>query len=142
MLSKNRLYAFVILNGLLLLVAVLLFVVVLDREVPSSVLSPEDRRELIEKITSADKLRGLAIRDDEYIRALADWISTMRLILLGSGALVGAFAVTNLVLKLWRSQKKEPSAEHLAGGASRQIRARFGRTINPDPKKQSRDFRC
>ena len=110
MLSKNCLYAFTILNGLLLIGAVLLFVVVLDREVPSSVLSPEDRRELIEKITSVDKLRGLAIRDDEYIRALADWISTMRLILLGSGALVGAFAITNLVLILWRSQKKEASA--------------------------------
>ncbi len=110
MLSKKRLYAFTILNGLLLIGAVLLFVVVLDREVTSSVLSPEDRRELIEKITSADKLRGLAIRDDEYIRALADWISTMRLILLGSGALVGAFVITNLVLILWRSQKKEPSA--------------------------------
>ena len=47
MLSKNCLYAFTILNGLLLIGAVLLFVVVLDREVPSSVLSPEDRRELI-----------------------------------------------------------------------------------------------
>jgi len=103
MLSKNRLYPFTILNGLMLIGAVLLFVVVLDREVPSSVLSPEDRRELIEKITSADKLRGLAIRDDEYIRALADWISTMRLILLGSGGLVGAFAVTNLVMILWGS---------------------------------------
>ena len=103
MLSKNRLYPFTILNGLMLIGAVLLFVVVLDREVPSSVLSPEDRRELIEKITSADKLRGLAIRDDEYICALADWISTMRLILLGSGGLVGAFAVTNLVMILWGS---------------------------------------
>ncbi|MCZ6622012.1 MAG: hypothetical protein O7C72_08965, partial [Deltaproteobacteria bacterium] len=99
-----------ILNGLLLLVAVLLFVVVLDREVPSSALSSEDRRELIEKITSADKLRGLAIRDDEYIRALESWVSTIRLILLGSGALVGAFAITNLVLILWSSQKKEPPA--------------------------------
>ncbi|MCH7914315.1 MAG: hypothetical protein IH856_14960 [Deltaproteobacteria bacterium] len=99
-----------ILNGLLLLVAVLLFVVVLDREVPSSALSSEDRRELIEKITSADKLRGLAIRDDEYIRALESWVSTIRLILLGSGALVGAFAITNMVLILWRSQKKEPPA--------------------------------
>ena len=110
MLSKNRLYAFTILNGLMLLVAVLLFVVVLDGEVPSSVLSPEGRRELIEKITSADKLRGLAIRDDEYIRALESWVSTIRLILLGSGALVGAFAITNLVLILWRSQKKESPA--------------------------------
>lgn len=110
MLSKNRLYAFTILNGLLLLVAVMLFVEVLDPEVPSSVFSPEDRRELDEKITSADKLRSLAIRDDEYIRALADWISTMRLILLWSGALVGAFAITNLALNLWSSQSKEPSA--------------------------------
>ncbi|MCH7570051.1 MAG: hypothetical protein IH919_05700 [Deltaproteobacteria bacterium] len=110
MLGKERLDTLVILNGLLLLVAVLLFVVVLDREVPSSALSPEDRRELIEKITSADKLRGLAIRDDEYIRALESWVSTIRLILLGSGALVGAFAITNMVLILWRSQKKEPPA--------------------------------
>ncbi len=110
MLSKNRLYAFTILNGLLLLVAVMLFVEVLDPEVPSSVFSPEDRRELIEKITSAEKLRSLAIRDDEYIRALVDWISTMRLILLWSGALVGAFAITNLALNLWSSQSKEPSA--------------------------------
>ncbi len=110
MLGKERLDTLVILNGLLLLVAVLLFVVVLDREVPSSALSSEDRRELIEKITSADKLRGLAIRDDEYIRALESWVSTIRLILLGSGALVGAFAITNLVLILWSSQKKEPSA--------------------------------
>ncbi len=110
MLGKERLDTLVILNGLLLLVAVLLFVVVLDREVPSSALSSEDRRELIEKITSADKLRGLAIRDDEYIRALESWVSTIRLILLGSGALVGAFAITNLVLILWSSQKKEPPA--------------------------------
>lgn len=110
MLGKERLDTLMILNGLLLLVAVLLFVVVLDREVPSSALSSEDRRELIEKITSADKLRGLAIRDDEYIRALESWVSTIRLILLGSGALVGAFAITNLVLILWRSQKKEPPA--------------------------------
>ncbi len=110
MLSKNRLYAFTILNGLLLLVAVLLFVAVLDPEVPSSVLSPEDRRELIEKITSAEKLRGLAIRDDEYIRSLESWISTIRLILLESGALVGALAITNLVLILWSRQKKEPPA--------------------------------
>ncbi len=110
MLGKERLDTLVILNGLLLLVAVLLFVVVLDREVPSSALSSEDRRELIEKITSADKLRGLAIRDDEYIRALESWVSTIRLILLGSGALVGAFAITNMVLILWRSQKKEPPA--------------------------------
>ncbi len=110
MLGKERLDTLVILNGLLLLVAGRLFVVVLDREVPSSVFSPEDRRELIEKITSIDKLRGMAKRDDEYIRALADWISTMRLILLGSGALIGAFAITNLVLILWRSQKNEPSA--------------------------------
>ncbi len=110
MLSKNRLYAFTVLNSLLLLVAVLLFVVVLDGEVPSSVLSPEGRRELIERITSIDKLRGMAKRDDMYIRALADWISTMRLILLGSGALVGAFAITNLVLILWNSQSKKPSA--------------------------------
>ncbi len=110
MLGKERLDTLMILNGLLLLVAVLLFVVVLDREVPSSALSSEDRRELIEKITSADKLRGLAIRDDEYIRALESWVSTIRLILLGSGALVGAFAITNMVLILWRSQKKEPPA--------------------------------
>ena len=110
MLSKNRLYAFTILNGLLLLIAVMLFIEVLDPEVPSSVFSPEERRELIEKITSADKLRGLAIRDDEYIRALESWISTMRLILVGSGALVGAFAITNLVLILWKSQRKEPPA--------------------------------
>ncbi len=96
MLGKERLDTLMILNGLLLLVAVLLFVVVLDREVPSSALSSEDRRELIEKITSADKLRGLAIRDDEYIRALESWVSTIRLILLGSGALVGAFAITNM----------------------------------------------
>ena len=110
MLGKERPDTLMILNGLLLLVAVLLFVVVLDREVPSSALSSEDRRELIEKITSADKLRGLAIRDDEYIRALESWVSTIRLILLGSGALVGAFAITNMVLILWRSQKKEPPA--------------------------------
>ena len=110
MLGKERLDTLMILNGLLLLVAVLLFVVVLDREVPSSALSSEDRRELIEKINSADKLRGLAIRDDEYIRALESWVSTIRLILLGSGALVGAFAITNMVLILWRSQKKEPPA--------------------------------
>ena len=77
MLGKERLDTLVILNGLLLLVAVLLFVVVLDREVPSSALSSEDRRELIEKITSADKLRGLAIRDDEYIRALESWVSQL-----------------------------------------------------------------
>ena len=110
MLGKERLDTLMILNGLLLLVAVLLFVVVLDREVPSSALSSEARRDLIETITSADKLRGLAIRDDEYIRALESWVSTIRLILLGSGALVGAFAITNMVLILWRSQKKEPPA--------------------------------
>ncbi len=56
---------------------------------------------------SIDKLRGMARRDDMYIRALDNWISTIRLILLGSGALVEAFAITNLVLILWRSQKKE-----------------------------------
>ncbi len=109
MLSKNRLYAFVILNGLLLLVAVLLFGVLFTRDIPPPVLSPEGRRELIDKITSIDKLRGMAKRDDMYIRTLDNWISTMRLILLGSGALVGAFAITNLVLILWRSQKKGPS---------------------------------
>ncbi len=65
---------------------------------------------MIDKITSIDKLRGMARRDDMYIRALDNWISTIRLILLGSGALVEAFAITNLVLILWRSQKKEPSA--------------------------------
>ena len=110
MLSKNRLYAFVILNGLLLLVAVLLFGVLFTRDLPPPVLSLEGRRELIDKIASIDKLRGMAKRDDMYIRALDNWISTMRLILLGSGVLVGAFAITNLVLILWRSQKKEPSA--------------------------------
>ena len=94
MLSKNRLYAFVILNVLLLLVAVLLFGVLFTRDIPPPVLSPEGRRELIDKITSIDKLRGMAKRDDMYIRALDNWISTMRLILLGSGALVGAFAIT------------------------------------------------
>ena len=89
MLSRNRLSAFVIL---------------------SSLLSHEDRRKLLEEITSADKLRGLAIRDDEYIRSLESWISTIRLILLESGALVGALAITNLVLILWSRQKKEPPA--------------------------------
>ena len=110
MLSKNRLYAFTVLNGPLLPVAVMLFGVLYARDLPPSALSPEDRRELIEKITSIDKLRGMAKRDDMYIRALADWISTMRIILLGSGALIGAFAITNLVLILLRSQKNEPSA--------------------------------
>jgi hypothetical protein len=60
---------------------------------------------LIGKITSVDKLRGMALRDDMYIRSLEGWVSTIRFILLWSSGVIGAFALTNLVLIPWRRQK-------------------------------------
>lgn len=109
MTSKDRFYTFVIVNGLLLIGGVVLFGVLLSRDLPSPGLSPEAHRALIEEMTSVDKLRGMAIRDDVYIRSLENLLSTLRTILLLSSIVIGTIALVNLVLIAWRKQKNEPS---------------------------------
>jgi hypothetical protein len=108
MLSKKRLYDLVILNGLLLFGGVVLFYVILSRNLQPPALSSEAHRALIEQMTSIDKLREMAIKDDIYIRSLENLVSTQRSILLFSGGAAGIFALLNLVWILWRKEGSEP----------------------------------
>ena len=98
MTSKDRHYLFAIINVLLVLGGLLVFGVILSRDLPPPGLGPEDHYDLIQKMTDINKLRGLVLRDNTYIRSLENFVFTSRFILLFSSAVGAAFGLINLIL--------------------------------------------
>ncbi|MCZ6718858.1 MAG: hypothetical protein O6944_06890 [Gammaproteobacteria bacterium] len=103
MTSKDRHYLFAIINVLLVFGGLLVFGVILSRDLPPPGLGPEDHYALIQKMTDINKLKDMMIRDNVYIRSLESFVSTSRFILLFSSVVGAAFGLINLVLMPWRS---------------------------------------
>jgi len=103
MTSKDRHYLFAIINVLLVFGGLLVFGVILSRDLPPPGLGPEDHYALIQKMTDINKLKDMMIRDNVYIRSLESFVSTARFILLFSSVVGAAFGLINLVLMPWRS---------------------------------------
>ncbi|MFB3108066.1 MAG: hypothetical protein ACE1ZE_01710 [Candidatus Binatia bacterium] len=103
MTSKDRHYLFAIINVLLVFGGLLVFGVILSRDLPPPGLGPEDHYALIQKMTDINKLKDMMIRDNVYIRSLESFVSTARFILIFSSVVGVAFGLINLVLMPWRS---------------------------------------
>jgi len=104
MTSKDRHYLFAIINVLLVLGGLLIFGVILSRDLPPPGLGPEDHYALIQKMTDINKLKDMVLRDNAYIRSLENFSFTSRFILLFSSVVGAAFGLINLVLIPWRKQ--------------------------------------
>ena len=96
MTAKDRHYLFAVINALLVLGGVVIFGVIVSRDLPPPGLGPEDHYDLIQKMTDINKLRGLVLRDNTYIRSLENFVFTSRFILLFSSVLGAAFGLINL----------------------------------------------
>jgi hypothetical protein len=103
MTSKDRHYLFALINVLLVFGGLLVFGVILSRDLPPPGLGHEDHYALIQKMTDINKLKDMMIRDNVYIRSLESFVSTSRFILLFSSVVGAAFGLINLVLMPWRS---------------------------------------
>ncbi len=104
MTNQDRHYLFAIINGLLVLGGLLVFGVILSRDLPPPGLGPEDHYALIQKMTDVNKLKDMVLRDNAYIRSLENFIFTSRFILLFSSVVGVACGLINLVLIPWRKQ--------------------------------------
>ncbi len=104
MTAKDQFYLFAIINGLLVVGGVVIFAVIVSREIPPPGLGPEDQYALIQKMTDVNKLKGMVLRDNEYIRSLENFSFTSRFILLFNSVVGAAFGLINLVLIPWRKQ--------------------------------------
>ncbi len=102
MTSKDRHYLFAIINVLLVLGGLLVFGVILSRDLPPPGLNPERHQALIQEMTDVNKLKDMVLRDNVYTRSLENFVSTSRFILLFSSVVGAAFGLINLVLISWR----------------------------------------
>jgi len=98
MTTKDRHYLFAIINGLLVLGGVVIFGVIISREIPPPALGPEAHHKLIQEMTEIHKLKDMVIRDNGYTRSLENLVFTSRFILLFSSVVGAAFGLINLVL--------------------------------------------
>ena len=98
MTTKDRHYLFAIINGLLVLGGVVIFGLIISREIPPPALGPEAHHKLIQEMTEIHKLKDMVIRDNDYTRSLENLVFTSRFILLFSSVVGAAFGLINLVL--------------------------------------------
>ena len=98
MTAKDRHYLFAIINGLLVLGGVVIFAVILSREIPPPGLGPEAHQKLIHDMTDVNKLKDMVIRDNGYLRSLENFVFTSRFILLFSSVVGATFGLINLAL--------------------------------------------